>query len=240
MSRDAAEQTYIRAGELEVFRQLQRDAVALDADLVEDRAFARGAVPAAPRTTPCWRRWARHAGAINNLWGSQEAFRAAVMHLFLNDETLGVDEVDYPDPRSFADPDSWTAAWAAVEIDAGPRHGMPPENRYGLRWVTWLGLVPYGFWSESVAAASMQEYRDGAARFASQILEPALAHFELELAGSTTIDDVTVAASSIVEGFWLNAALTADDPLGRPSSISATLATSLQMLLRGATQQVAR
>ena len=51
----------------------------------------------------------------------------------------------------------------------------------------------------------------------------------------TTIDDLCVAASSVIEGFWLNSALTSRDPLGRPPSIADALAISLRMLIRGAT-----
>jgi hypothetical protein len=217
-----------------VFRQIRRDADILDSTLDGDRAFAVGPFGRL-RADTVLDAIGKTRGAINNLWGSQEAFRAAVMHLFLNDETLGVDEVDYPDPSLFAGLDAWVSAWAQIEIERGPRHGMQPENRYGLRWVTWLGLVPYGVWSTMIADVSMEEYRSGVARFATDILEPALTRFSLSLTESTTIEDLAVATSSLVEGFWLNAALTPGDPIGRPGPISAALASGLLMLIHGAT-----
>lgn len=233
MTRDDAAELYIRAGELEVFRQLERDAQALDATLAVDTAFAVGPF-ARLRADEVLDELGKTRGAISNLWGSQEAFRAAVMHLFLNDETLGLDEVRYPSPTDHDDVEAWIEALAAVEIERGPRHLMPPENRYGLRWASWLGLVPYGIWSERIASASMHEYKLGVERYATDVVRPALDHFGLALVESVTIEDLAIALSSMVEGFWLNSSLTADDPLGRPTSIAAALATSLRLLLHGA------
>ena len=47
-----------------------------------------------------------------------------------------------------------------------------------------------------------------------------------------------VAASSAIEGFWLNAALTTRDPIGRDGTIADSLAASLRLLVRGALSQV--
>jgi hypothetical protein len=232
--RGDAEARYIRAGEMEVFRQLKRDALALDKSLARNQAFAVGPF-ARLRADVMVDELGKTRGAINNLWGSQEAFRAAVMAVFLNDTSLGLSEVEYPDPTASANVDAWIEAVAQVEIARGPHHGMPPENRYGLRWAAWLGLVPYGIWSQRVARISLEEYRLGVERYATQVLEPALEHFGLVIAKPQSVRDLATAMCSTVEGFWLNACLTADDPLGRPGSIGAALATSLRLLVRGAT-----
>jgi len=234
MPRDTAQQTYIRAGEMEVFRQLQRDATALDATAADDRVLAVGPFGRL-RTDSVVDGLGKTRGAINHLWGSQDAYRAAVMHVFLDDETLGLDEVEYPEPSAFDNVETWIAAWAAVEIERGPRHGMQPENRYGLRWATWLGLVRYGVWSDTIAAASMTEYRSSASRFASDVLEPAFGHFGLDLRPGTTLDDVAVAVASSIEGVWLSASLSEHDPLGRSQTVRETLATTLLLIVRGAT-----
>lgn len=234
LSRNDAESTYIRAGELEVFRQLQRDGLALDETLAEDRALALGPF-ARLQTNLVVDELGKTRGAINNLWGSQEAFRAAVMAVFLNDASLGIADVQYPDPVDSSSLDAWIDALAKTEIERGPRHGMQPENRYGLRWAAWLGLAPYGIWSESVATASIEEFRNGVERYAAEVLGPALARFGLTLAFPTTLEDLAVAVSSTVEGMWLNACLSADDPIGRSVTIDATLANALRLLIRGAT-----
>ncbi len=232
LRRSEAEETYVRAGELEVYRQLERDAAALDTSLPQERTLALGPF-GRMRTDAVVDALGKTRGAINNLWGSQEAFRAAIMHLFLDDTTLGLDDIEYPDPWSCADLDQWIERWASTEIERGPRHGMVPESRYGMRWAAWLGLVPYGIWSETVAAASMHEYRAGVDHIAGTVLQPAFEHFGVEL--TADIQDLAVAASSAIEGFWLNASLTAGDPIGRDGTIAASLAASLRLLVRGAT-----
>ncbi len=234
LTRDDASQTYIRAGELEVFRQLQRDAGALDETMADDRAFAVGPF-ARLRADGVVDSLGKTRGAITNVWGSQEAFRAAVMNVFLNDVSLGVDDVRYPDPVEAATIDQWIDAWAAVEIERGPRHGMDPESRYGLRWAAWLGLVPYGIWSTTVATTSTEEFKLGAERYAADVLGPALEHFGLTVSEPTTLSDLAVAVSTTIEGTWLSSCLSATDPSGRAQSIESTLATSLRLLIRGAT-----
>jgi hypothetical protein len=235
LTRDHASQTYIRAGELEVFRQLQRDAVALDGTMADDRAFAVGPFSRL-RADGVVDELGKTRGAITNVWGSQEAFRAAVMNVFLNDVSLGIDDVHYPDPVEAATLDGWIDAWAAVEIERGPRHGMDPESRYGLRWAAWLGLVPYGIWSTAVATSSIEEFRLGAERYATDVLGPALGHFGLTLVEPTTLSDLAAAVSSTIEGTWLSSCLSAADPIGREQPIATTLATSLRLLVRGATR----
>ncbi len=234
LKRDEAEERYVRAGELEVFRQLQRDGRAMDEALAHDRAIAVGPFSRL-RADVVIDELGKTRGAINNLWGSQQAFRAAVMGVFLNDTGLGLDEVDYPDPSTSRTLERWIERLADVEVSRGPRHDMPPENRYGLRWAAWLGLVPYGIWSKRVARASIDEYRQGAERYASEVLAPALEHFGLELRTGVTQLDLAVACCSMIEGFWLNACLTGDDPAGRKAPIGAALAASLSLLLHGAT-----
>jgi hypothetical protein len=234
LARDDAEERYISAGELEVFKQLQRDGLAMDSELAHDRVLAVGPFSRL-RADVVVDELGKTRGAINNLWGSQEAFRAAVMAVFLNDTGLGLDEVSYPDPAQSKTLEHWVGRLAAVEIQRGPHHEMSPENRYGLRWAAWLALVPYGIWSKRVAKASIDEYRQGAERYGDAVIGPALERFELDLASNVTLLDVAVACCSLIEGFWLNACLTSRDPAGRNQSIAAALASSLCLVLRGAT-----
>ena len=234
LARDDAEERYIRAGELEVFKQLQRDGQSMDAALAHDQALAVGPFSRL-RADVVVDELGKTRGAINNLWGSQEAFRAAVMAVFLNDTGLGLDEVTYPDPADSKSLEHWVGRLAAIEIQRGPHHGMSPENRYGLRWAAWLALVPYGIWSERVAKASVDEYRQGVQRYGTAVVGPALSRFELALAPNVTLLDVAVACCSLIEGFWLNACLTGRDPAGRDQSIAAALTSSLCLVLRGAT-----
>lgn len=235
LPRRDAEQTYLQAGELEVYRQLERDAAALDAALETERAIAIGPF-ARLRADDVVDELGKTRGAINNLWGSQEGFRAAILATFLNDTTLGVDDVDYPDPAACASLDEWVAGWAAAEIERGPRHGTEPDNRYGLRWAAWLALVPYGIWSDRVAEPSMREYRDSVDH-ATGLLEPALEHFGVTIDPPATLADLAVAATSAIEGFWLNSSLTTDDPIGRQGPFVGALATTLRLLVRGATRE---
>lgn len=232
LRRDDAEATYIRAGELEVFRQLQRDAAALDVTLPDERALAVGPFSRL-RTDTVAEDLGKTRGAFNHLWGSQEAFRAAVMAGFLNDAGLGLDEAAHPDPARCDDLDEWITRWAQSELDRGPRHGMPPENRYGLRWAAWLGLLPYGLWSDAVAEPSLEEYRASVRHLTDDVLAPAFQHFAVTLRNDTTLDDIGVAAATAIEGTWLNACLTDRDPIGRESTLVASLATTLRAIVRG-------
>lgn len=232
LRRSEAEATYVRAGEIEVFRQLQRDAVDVDASLREQRAIAVGPFGRV-RADAVVDALGKTRGAINNLWGSQEAFRAAIMQLFLDDAALGLGEVEYPTPAACRDLDDWIDRWAEVEIARGPQHEMAPESRYGMRWAAWLGLVPYGIWSESIATASMHEFGTGVRHVANAVLEPAFDHFGVVLQ-DVGIEDLALAATTLIEGSWLNAALTSTDPIGRDGTIASSLAASLRLLVRGA------
>ena len=233
LTRSDAETTYVRAGELEVFRQLRRDAATLDETPTGDRAPAVGPF-ARLRTDAVGDELGKTRGAINHLWGSQEAFRTAIMATFLNDASLGLDDVELPDPRIADDLDTWISCWAQAEVERGPRHGMEPSNRYGLRWAAWLGLVPYGIWSDSVARPSMAEFRSKVEHLAQEMLAPAFEHFGVTLIDGTALEDVALAATSAIEGCWLNAALTDRDPIGRESPIAQSLATTLGLIVRGA------
>ena len=112
---------------------------------------------------------------------------------------------------------------------------MEPENCYGMRWAAWLGLVPYGIWSDTVASASMDEYRSAIDHTANDVLAPAFERFGLELTTGTSLTDVALAATTAIEGSWLNASLTADDPAGRAGKIGRSLGTTLRLIVRGAT-----
>ena len=111
---------------------------------------------------------------------------------------------------------------------------MEPENRYGLRWAAWLGLVPYGIWSDTVARPSMEEFHSTVQHMADEVLAPALEHFGFTLIDGTTLEDVALAATSAIEGCWLNAALTDRDPIGRGYPIARSLAATLRLIVRGA------
>jgi hypothetical protein len=237
LERGVAEELYIREGELEAFRQIQRDARELDSTLSTSPARALGPF-ARIRAAEVVSDLGKTRGAINNLWRNQENFQAAVMAYSLSasaEDGLGMGQVTYPDPARYADLDSWVAALAAVELARGPRHGMDPDASYALRWAAWLGLAPYGVWSESVAEASLVEYRLGVEKYASPLLEAALKHFGVRLADDTTLTDLAVSLASTVEGFWLNACCTEYDPVGRSQPLSTSLAVAMRLLFRGAT-----
>jgi hypothetical protein len=236
LSRSTAEETYVRAGELEVFRQLRRDALALD------RSGGDGVMALGPfariSTTAVVGELGKTRGAINHVWGSQEAFRAAVMRSVVNDPDLGSSDVVYPDPTDWTDLDGWVGALAATEVQRGPRHRMSPANRYGWRWVAWLGLVPYGIWSEELAAGSLTEYRASVQHYADHVVGPALDRFGRRLVDGTSLRDLAAAVASLIEGVWLNSSLTARDPLDGDRTIEDHLARSIRLLFRGATRPV--
>ena len=98
-----------------------------------------------------------------------------------------------------------STAWAAIEIDADRGHGMAPENRYGMRWAAWLGLVPYGIWSDSgVDHVERRVPRGRGPAGQRGAAARRCAHFgaALRLDG-TSIDDLAVAVSTTIEGTWL-------------------------------------
>ena len=236
LDRQVAEDRYLRAGELETFKQIRRDAHELDATLSTERARALGPF-GRMRADEVVRTLGKTRGAINNVWRSQETFRAEAMAFSLSADSqdgLGMSQTVYPDPAKHKEIDGWITELAIVELARGPRHGMEPNASYALRWASWLGLVPYGLWSEAVADASLTEYRLGVESFVSPLLQSALDHFELVLAEGTTITDLAVAVASAIEGFWLSACVSLRDPAGRPQSIEASLATCLKLLIRGA------
>ena len=224
LDRQVAEDRYLRAGELETFKQIRRDANELDASLSTESARALGPF-GRMRADEVVRTLGKTRGAINNVWRSQETFRAEVMAFSLSADSqdgLGMSQTVYPDPAKHKEIDGWITELAIVEL------------AYALRWASWLGLVPYGLWSEAVADASLTEYRLGVESFVSPLLQSALDHFELVLAEGTTITDLAVAVASAIEGFWLSACVSLRDPAGRPQSIEASLATCLKLLIRGA------
>jgi hypothetical protein len=236
LPRQAAHQQYIQAGEMEVLRQLQRDARALDAEMPEKAALALGPF-ARVSAEAVLGDLGKTRGAINHLWGSQEAFRAAVMNGFLNDDTLGMESVTVPEPQDSGSVEEWIGRVAAMELARGPQHGGTPVQSYGFRWAAWLGLAPYGLWSKAVAESSLQEYRHRVGMVDEEILQPGLRHFRLRLASGVSAADLAIAFVSTVEGFWLNACLTSEDPLARKQPLVKSLTTALLILVRGATSR---
>lgn len=236
LPRDRAQKEYVRAGELEVFRQLERDARELDRALPAAAPLALGPF-ARVQAGAVVDELGKTRGAINHLWRSQEAFRASIMADFLNDESLGMEDLAFPNPAQCRNFDDWIRRLAALEIERGPRHGAAPGPSYGFRWAAWLGLVPYGLWSEHVARASLVEFRRRVDRFSTAVIQPALEHFGLRLRRDVTLQDLVVSFVSLVEGVWLNACLTADDPIGRSQSIGDMLGRAMTLLFRGALEE---
>jgi hypothetical protein len=220
---------------------MQRDALDLDMTIPRQGTSVVGPF-ARVRADEVVRSLGKTRGAINNVWKSQESFQAAVMAFSLSasaEDGLGVGGAEYRAPASFEDVDEWIGALAASELERGPHHGMEPRACYALRWAAWLGLAPYAIWSEAIATQSLTEYRLGVENY-SKLLTPALEHFGLELTNGVTLADFAVAIASTVEGFWLNACCSESDPAGRAQQLDRSLATTLLLILRGATRPASR
>ena len=144
-------------------------------------------------------------GAITNLFKSQRQFQLQAMALVLEDPEVDVKAP--PDPAGFADASAWIDGLAIAESERGPHHSMEPTPGYGLNWALWLSQVPYGVWSERIAAPSMREFRHSADQLATFGILPALARFSLEVRPPWDVNDVATAMASAREGVWLNQAL---------------------------------
>lgn len=221
-----ARRRYREVGGLAALEQIERDARALDEDAFALGPFARldaGSVAARDGKT---------RGAITNLFGSQAAFQVEVMGLVLDAEATS-EVAGLPDPAGFERAEDWVDALFAEQSAQGPRHGAAPEMGYAALWALWLGTVPYGLWSERVAAPSMEEFSRRALQFEAAF-QGALARFGLRLREGVTLSDLACGAASLIEGVWLNQCLTEAHPLRPDEPVSASLQRAGRLLWHGA------
>ncbi len=151
LPRDDARRRYLEMGALAALEQIRHDAGDLDRDAMAVGPFARldaSAVAARDGKT---------RGAITNLFGSQLAYQVRTMGMALDAaEISGL--ADWPPLAAFPDAEAWVAAFFAAQSARGPTHGAAPSMSYASLWALWLGVLPYGLWSERIAAPSMEEF----------------------------------------------------------------------------------
>lgn len=228
LPKDAARLRYLQIGALAALEQIRHDAQALDVDAMAIGPFARldaGAVAA---------REGKTRGAITNLFGSQAAYQAATMSMALDAGEIA-ELADWPDPADFADAGAWVEAFFASQSAAGPQHGAEPATTYASLWVLWLGAVPYGVWSERVAAPSIMEFDRRLVQLEAVFAE-ALARFGLSLRPGATLADLAAASASLIEGVWLNQCLTRTDPRNRERPIADILVRAGRLVWNGAVE----
>ncbi|WP_020177620.1 hypothetical protein [Methylopila sp. M107] len=222
-----AKRRYVEVGVAAALDQIHSEAQGLDAELFAIGPFARldaGAVAARDGKT---------RGSVTNLFGSQAVFQAETMALALGANEL-VRDLAYPDPADFADADTWVDALFAAQSARGPRHGADPTNDYSFLWALWLSAVPYGLWSQQIAAPSLDEHRQWVDRL-EKLLGDAVGHFGLTFRPGATATDLACAMASMVEGVWLNQCLTTRHPRDASEPISTVLRRAGSMLWLGAT-----
>jgi hypothetical protein len=230
---DEARQRYIRAAESVLLRQVQSDARRLDAD-DDGRSEAVGPFATLSAEAVAADVDGKSRGAITNLFRSQRQFQLSAMALVLEDPEA--DREAPPDPRDFTDAAAWIDALAVEESARGPHHGMEPAPGYGLVWALWLSQVPYGVWSQRIAAPSMREFRHSTERLEAHGILPALERFSLQVRAPWTSLDVATAIASAIEGVWLNQALTSEHPTRADHPAVDAMRTAVQMLWQGATE----
>ncbi len=237
LSRDEAKKRYLQLAETALLTQIRLDARRLDRE-DDARRVAVGPFARLNAEEVAASADGKSRGAITNLFKSQRQFQLDAMALVLDDPN--VDAAVPPDPRAFEEAQDWIEAVASAEARRGPSHGMEPAEGYAMSWVLWLSQVPYGVWSERIAAPSMREFQHSAERIERELVRPALARFELEPRPPWTPLDVASAIVSLREGLWLNQCLSAEHPT-RPSADPAGAArAALTMLWEGATRPVSR
>jgi hypothetical protein len=215
-------------GELVVLEQIRHDAELLDIQLTAVGPFARlDANLVAARD-------GKTRGAITNAFGSQAAFQAETMALALRARDW-IERIEYPPPADFSSAEAWIDALFTGESERGPLHGAEPAMSYGYLWALWLSAVPYGLWSEQIAAPSMEEHGQWLTRLV-QVLEDALDHFDMALREGTTVNDLASACTSLIEGVWLNQCLTSRHPSDPSEPIATVLRRGGRLLWLGATQ----
>jgi hypothetical protein len=228
LPRDAARRKYVERAALIVLETIRSDAAALDRDQLAIGPFARldaGTVAARDGKT---------RGALSNLFGSQAALQIETMALALEATDL-VKAADYPSPEDHDTAEAWVDAFFAAESRRGPAHRRRPTLDYASLWALWLAAVPYGAWSDRVSRPSLEEFRTSVTEL-EPLLRRALDQFELDLVADTTLTDLAVAITNLVEGAWLNQCLTSDHPLESDQPIAEALRRSGRLLWRGATR----
>jgi hypothetical protein len=233
LSRDDAKKRYLQLAETALLTQIRLDARRLDRE-DDERRVAVGPFARLNAEDVAASADGKSRGAITNLFRSQRQFQLDAMALVLEDPN--VDEAVPPDPRAFDDSRDWIEAVASAESQRGPLHGMEPAEGYAMSWVLWLSQVPYGVWSERIAAPSMREFRHSAERLERELVRPALARFELEPRPPWTPLDVASAIISLREGLWLNQCLSAEHSTRTGADPAQAARAALTMLWAGATQ----
>ena len=233
LSREEARRRYIQLAEKVILKQVEEDARRLDREDDDGRVavgpFARLSAEQVARLDE-----GRSRGAITNVFKSQRQFQLEAMALALEDPE--VDALGPADPRGFDDAVAWVDAVATAESARGPIHEAEAVEGYAAGWVLWLGQVPYGIWSRSIAEPSMSEFRHSAERLEREAIRPALEHFGLEMRPPWTTMDLATAMRSMIEGLWLNQCLTREHPTSPGIPSVQGMRDSLRMVWQGATQ----
>ncbi len=230
---DEARQRYIRAAESVLLRQIQSDARRLD-EQDDGRSMAVGPFAKLSAEDVAADVDGKSRGAITNLFKSQRQFQLRAMALVLEDPEADIQAP--PDPADYADATAWIDALAIAESARGPHHGMEPTPGYGLVWALWLSQVPYGVWSQRIAAPSMREFRQSAHRLETHGVSPALERFSLRVRSPWTSLQLATAMASVIEGVWLNQALTPEHPTQADHPAVEAMRIAVKMLWQGATE----
>lgn len=222
-----ARRRYQEVGALAALEQIRRDAAVIDERAIAVGPFGRLDADAVAA------RDGKTRGSINNMFGSQGAYRVATME-FVLDAAAWVETAAFPSPKDFAAVGDWVDAFFATQSARGPRHGAEPEISYASVWTLWLGAVPYGLFSERVAGPSMTEYDRWAVRIEA-VFGEALRHFALSLREGMTLADLALATVSLTEGVWLNQCLTGTHPRRPDEPISMAIVRAGPAILRAGT-----
>jgi hypothetical protein len=233
LSRADAKKRYLQLAETTLLAQIRRDARLLDRE-DDERRVAVGPFARLNAEEVAASADGKSRGAITNLFRSQRQFQLDAMALVLEDPN--VDEAVPPDPGSFDDAREWIEAVGSAESERGPLHGMEPAEGYAMSWVLWLSQVPYGVWSERIAAPSMHEFRHSTERLERELVRPALVRFDLEPRPPWTPLDIASAIISLREGLWLNQCLSSEHSTRAGVESAEAARAALTMLWQGATQ----
>ena len=225
-SKKDARDHYIELGVLEVIEQVRHDAALLDAGAAAIGPFARldaNAVAA---------REGKTRGVISNLFGSQAAYQAAVFQRVVCwDEWVAMAEI--PSPYDFAAADDWLDALLLSQAARGPQHDKEQELVVGGLWAMWSATVAYGLWSDAVARPSTEEFVLWIGRL-ERVFAIALDRFGLALRDGTKLNDLACSIATLMDGAWLNQALTSQHPCDPGEPSSALLLRAGRLVWRGA------
>ena len=235
LSREDARSRYLQLAETALLAKIRLDALRLDRE-DDERRVAVGPFARLNAEEVAASADGKSRGAITNLFKSQRQFQLEAMALVLDDPN--VDASVPPDPQEFDEPREWIEAVATAESERGPLHGMEPAGSYATSWVLWLSQVPYGVWSERIAAPSMREFRHSAERLERELVRPALERFGLEPRPPWTPLDVAGALVSLREGLWLNQCLSKEHSTRAGVDRAEAARTAVTMLWQGATRSI--